>query len=179
MQRRASFSEPGGWLIAQRSPAIGTIDIIYANQALALRTARTKFVAAARAEVESSLDCVSALRAGAAQRLPQEEVKNDAQSVGNNNGQNRPKSWAHAAAFGVAVYIADEQQKTAQYQAEQEPKQRPRPCGWGIGVASHSNIEKPLRRNETNPRQDPYPYGNNLDFRSKPSPSFTFSLHKR
>src|SRR5258707_14548898 len=86
-------------LIAQRSSAIRTIDIIYANQVLALRTAWAQFVAAARAEVESGLDGVPTLRASAAQRLPQEKVKNNAQSIGNNNGHYRPKDRAHPAAF--------------------------------------------------------------------------------
>ena len=100
-------------LSAQRSSTVRTIDIIPANHALALRTARAQFVVAARAEVESRMDGVAALRAGAAQRLPQEKVKNDAQSVGNNNGHNRPKDGAHPASFRVAVDIADEQQKAA------------------------------------------------------------------
>src|SRR5437879_5605213 len=45
-----------GRLIANRSSAVRTIDIIYANHALALRTTRAEFVAAARAEVESRLN---------------------------------------------------------------------------------------------------------------------------
>src|SRR5260370_20840102 len=100
-------------LIAQRSSTVRTIDIIHANQALALRTARAQFVVAARTEVKSRLHGVAALRAGAAQRLPQEKVKNDAQSVGNNNGHNCPKDGAHPAAFRVPVDIADQQQTAA------------------------------------------------------------------
>jgi len=98
----------GRRLIGQRSSAVRTIDIIYANQALALRTTRAQFVVASRAEVESGLDGVPTLRASTAQRLPQDEVKNNTQSIGNNNGHNRPKDRAHAAAFRVAVDIADE-----------------------------------------------------------------------
>ena len=73
---RGSFVESleawGRRLIAQRSSAVRTIGIIYANQALALRTARAQFVVAARAEVESGLDGVPTLRAGTVQRLPQD-----------------------------------------------------------------------------------------------------------
>ena len=100
-------------LIAQRSSAVRTIRIIYANHTLALRTAWAQFVVAARAEVESRLDGTPTLRADAAARLPQQEVKNDAQSVGNNNGHNRPKDRAHPAAFRIAIDIADQQQKAA------------------------------------------------------------------
>src|SRR5712671_4702574 len=113
--------EPRGGFrrIAQRSSAVRTIDIIYPNHTLALRTARTQLVAAARAEVESRLDGTPTLRADAAARLPQQEVKNDAQSVGNNNGHNRPKRRAHPASFRVTVDIADEQQKAAPTNAGQ------------------------------------------------------------
>src|ERR1700690_4050107 len=93
----------------QRSSAVGTIHVAHANHALALRTVRTKLVIALRAEVESGLHRMAALRAGAAQRLPQEEVKNDAESVGDDYGHDRPKGRAHPAAFCVAVDIADEQ----------------------------------------------------------------------
>src|SRR6478672_307386 len=95
--------------MVQRSSAVRTIDITCPNHALALRTARAQFVVAARAEVESRLHGIPTLRAGAAARLPQEEVKNDAQGVGNNNGHDRPKRRAHATSFRVAVYVADEQ----------------------------------------------------------------------
>src|SRR5260370_39474958 len=68
-------------LIAQRSSAIRTIDIIYANQALALRTARAQFVVAARAEVESGLDGVPTLPAGTVRRPPQDEVRDNTQAA--------------------------------------------------------------------------------------------------
>src|ERR1700724_1323337 len=85
--------EPRGGVrrISQRRFAVRTIDIIYRNHALALWTTRTQLVAAARAEVEPRLDGIPTLRADAAARLPQQEVKNDAQSVGNNKGHDRPK----------------------------------------------------------------------------------------
>jgi hypothetical protein len=165
-------------LIAQRSSAVRTIRIIYANHTLALRTAWAQFVAAARAEVESRLNGVPALRAGAPQWLPEYEVENDAQSVGNKNGNNRPKDRAHAAAFRVAVYIADEQHKRTQHQAEQKSKQGPRPCRRCVRVPSHYNIKENLRDEESNRRQRPRPRRNNLDFRRQSSLSFVFYLHK-
>src|SRR5258706_166079 len=77
-----------GRLIVQGSSAVWTIQIIYANPALALRTARTQLVIAPRAEVESGLHGIAAFWTGAPQRLPQYEIKNDAQSVGNKYGDN-------------------------------------------------------------------------------------------
>src|SRR6266478_6515542 len=94
-------------LIAQRSSAVRTIDVIHYNQALALWTTRAQFVIAARAEVESRLHGIPTLRASGAQRLPQDEVDKNAQAIGNKNGHKRPKCRAHPAAFRVAVYITD------------------------------------------------------------------------
>src|SRR5258708_23184783 len=135
-----------GWarLIMHGSSAVWTIQIIYANQALALRTTRTQLVITPRAEVESGLHGIAAFWTGAPQRLPQYEINNDAQIVGNKYGDNRPKDRAHAAAFRVAVYIADEQHKRTQHPAEQQPKQRPRPC-WRPGpLPRHHTIQQNL-----------------------------------
>ena len=96
----------------QRTSAVRTIDIIHADQALALRTAGAEFVAAPGAEVESGLHATAALRAGVTQRLSQKEIKNDAQSVGNNDSHDCPKCRTHPAAFCVAVDIADKEQET-------------------------------------------------------------------
>jgi hypothetical protein len=169
-----------GWdrLIEQRSSAIRTIHIIYANHTLALRTARAQFVAAARAEVESRLDCVPTLRAGTAPRLSQDEVEDNTQAIGNKNRYQRPKCGAHPAAFRVTVHIADKKQITARPNARQKTKQRPRPCWRSARMASHSNIEKPLCGSECDYCQRPCPRRNNLDFRRQSSLSFVFYLHR-
>ena len=95
--------------LAQGVSAIGTINIIHSDGSLTLRTNRGELVAALRAEGESGVDVIAASGAGRPQCLPQYKVENDAQCVGNNYGHNRPKDRAHAAPFGVAVYIPDEQ----------------------------------------------------------------------
>lgn len=93
----------------QRSSTVGTINIIYTDHALALRTAQAQFVVAARAEVESRLNGILTLWAGTAQRLPQDEVEKKTDAIGNKNGRKRPKYGAHPAELGVAVHIADQQ----------------------------------------------------------------------
>src|SRR5258706_13971357 len=115
-----------GWarLIVQGSSAVWTIQIIYANQALALRTARTQLVIAPRAEVESGLHGIAAFWTDAPQRLPQYEIKNDAQSVGNKYGEKRPKDRAHAAEIRDAIYITDEYHKISPTQNVQKSIQR-------------------------------------------------------
>lgn len=105
--------------VAQRSPAVRTIHIHYANQPMALRAAWAQLVTTARAEVESALHGIATLWADALQRLPQDEVKQDAQSIGNQNGHERPKHRAHRTALRVTVYIADEKQVSASPNARQ------------------------------------------------------------
>jgi len=94
----------------QRSSAVGAIDIIGANHALALGTTRAQFGVATRAEVESRVDWVAALWAGTLEWAPENEEEEDAEGVGNENGHDGPEYGAHAAAFGVAVDVADEEQ---------------------------------------------------------------------
>src|ERR1035437_6483261 len=75
--------------------------------------------AAARAE------CVAGLYAGAAartvhlKRLAQDEVKNDADAVEQEDGQQGPHHVAHAAAAGIAVDVADQQGVAGQAQRGQ------------------------------------------------------------
>jgi hypothetical protein len=43
-----------------------------------------------------------------------------------------------------------------------------------LWMANHSDVEKPLRREERDARQDPCPGRNNFDFRRQSSVSFFF-----
>src|SRR5215470_1141162 len=86
-----------GSLIAQHRPAVRTINVICANQSLALRTTRAQFVAATRAEVEPRLHCTSALRAGSLPRLSQDKVEKNSQAIWDKNGNQRPKDRTHPA----------------------------------------------------------------------------------
>src|SRR5258707_13468012 len=67
-----------GRLIVQGSSAVWTIQIIYANQALALRTARTQLVIAPRAEVASGLHGIAAFWTRVPTVLPLNAIKYDA-----------------------------------------------------------------------------------------------------
>src|SRR2546430_5224795 len=110
-------------LTAQRSSAVRTIDIIYANHALALRTARAQFVAAVGTEVESRLEGVPALRAGRDAWLPQYKIQHDAERVGDEDREQRPTKAAHSAAAGVTVHIPDQQDVTPQDSSSED-------CEW-------------------------------------------------
>jgi len=125
----------------QRGSAVRTIDIADADEALATWATRAKFATAARAEVESRLNGASALRTSALQRMPQKEVKNDAESIRNDDGHNCPERWAHASPFRVAIYVAEDQQKTTQHQSEQKSHQQPCPTRWRVGMPRDHNIE--------------------------------------
>lgn len=154
--------------------AVWTIHIRQAYDALALRAARTELVVTTGAEIEFLLYCISALWAATSQRLPQDEVENDTQSVGNENGHNRPQDRAHATAFGVAVDVTNEQQKTAEHDADQETQQRPRPCGGRIMLVGQGDVKYELHADEPDCCQSPCPSWNNLDFRRWTSLNFFF-----
>ena len=98
--------------IAHRTAAVRAEAVVASNQALALQAIHTQPATALRAEGETSLNRVSTLRAAAVQWLPEDEVKKNAQGVRNHNGDDCPERRAHAAAFGVAIDIADDQQVT-------------------------------------------------------------------
>ena len=126
-------------------PAVGAIDIIHADQSLALRTTRTELATAAWAEVESRLHGGAALRAGAAQRPPQNEVEKKSQAIGNEHDDERPQSGAHGAAFSVAVHVADEKKQTSRADAGEQAEQEAAPSRRGVLLVDQYKIEEPLR----------------------------------
>jgi len=89
--------------------AIGTELVRGAYPTLALRTNGAQPALASWAEAESGLDDSGALRTVQGARLPQNEIEDDAECVGDEGSQQRPKNRAHAAAAGVFVNVADEQ----------------------------------------------------------------------
>jgi hypothetical protein len=70
---------------------------------------QTEILAASRAEAKPGLNRTAAMRAQGRQRVPQEEIQDDAESIGNEDGQQRPKHAVHAPPPGIAIQIADEQ----------------------------------------------------------------------
>src|ERR1035437_862068 len=113
--------------------------------AMASRTRRLDTGAAARAE------CVTGLYAGAAlgtvreQRLPQDEVENDADAVEQEDGQQGPHHVAHAAAAGIAVDIADQQSVAGQEQRRHDGEQKLQPQG---AVSQENKTERDKARQE-------------------------------
>src|SRR5438045_5096700 len=95
----------------KRRSTVGAIHVRGGQHVLALGTAGAQLMAAVRAEVEATLDEAPALGAGAADRLPQNKVENDAQSIRYQDGHERPEHGAHAAAAGVAGDVANQQQR--------------------------------------------------------------------
>ena len=95
--------------IAHRTAAVGAEAVFASNQALALQAIHTQPTTALRAKGKTSLDRVSTLRTAAVQWLPEDKVKKNAERVGNDNGDDCPERRAHAAAFGVAIDIANDQ----------------------------------------------------------------------
>src|SRR5689334_10846530 len=93
----------------KRGCTVGAIHVVGGYHVLALGTAGAELVAAMRAEVEATLDEAPALRTGAADRLPQNEVEDHAQSVRHQDGDEGPEHGAHAPAARVAGDVANQQ----------------------------------------------------------------------
>jgi hypothetical protein len=64
------------------------------------------------------------LRTGQDSRFAQDEIQDDAQRVGNEDCEQRPEKWAHAAASGIAVDVADEQDGTGEHSSADESDQQ-------------------------------------------------------
>jgi hypothetical protein len=143
-----------------------------------MRATRGELATALWTEAESGLYGTATLRASAAQWLAQDEVKNEAKGVGNHNRHNRPKGRTHAAAFRVAVDIAEQQQITTHNQSQEKAQQRPRPHRGSIGLAGEHVMKGKLGDHEGNPCQHPGPDRDDLDFSRHSAVRFVFYKHK-
>jgi hypothetical protein len=151
---------------------------MHINGALALRTIRTQLVAAVRAETEAGLKRLTALGAVAAQGQPQYEVENDAKSIRNNQGYDRPQRRTHATTFRVAIDVTKQQDKQAAAEPSQQAQEWPRPRRRSIGMmVDQDKIKEQLRGYKTDSRQHPGYRGNDLDFFRHPASRFVSLQH--
>lgn len=92
---------------------------------LAMRAGGMQWMIALWAVVESGLHRRVALRATTEERLPQNQIQNDAQTMRNHNGDHRPQHPVHAPARGVVVNVDDQQEIASKYGAGKKTKQSP------------------------------------------------------
>src|SRR2546426_848454 len=88
--------------------AVSAVDPARLDGAVALRAGEPQSGAAMRTEGETPISRFPARPAGLRQGISEQKIKDDADEVGNENGQKRPHHIAHAAALGIAIDEADE-----------------------------------------------------------------------
>jgi len=119
------------------------------------------------AEVESALHCRVTLRASTEQRLSQNQIQDDAETVSNHNGDDRPQNPVHPPARSVAVDVDDQQEIAAEYGSGEKAKQAPDRRRWRIFLNCHQGLEEDL---DTNKNQDSHsvgPFGDETQFLGK------------
>ena len=100
--------------------------------------------------------------------MPEDKVKENAEGVGNHNGDDCPEHRAHAAAFCVAVDIANDEQVARGSDADEQAQQRAGPWRRTVRMMmSQDYVEEDLCADETDSRQDPGPHGNDLELSRK------------
>jgi len=90
---------------------------------LAVGADRFQAGAAAGTEAEGGVDFGFALRAVGGARLAQNEVEDDAQAVGDEDGDERPKQAAHVAPARVLIDVADQHGVAAKQRSHDDSEQ--------------------------------------------------------
>ncbi len=116
-------------LARQGRPTVRAICILWVHHALALRTARAQLVVALGTKIETVLHGMPTLRAVADHRLAENEIQNDSQAVGHQDGNRGPEGAAHASPSRVTIHVANQQQVTAQDETDEQAQQNARPGG--------------------------------------------------
>src|ERR1019366_7484511 len=98
--------------------------------------------AAARAERVAGLYAGAAAGTIHQQRLPQDEVENDADAVEQEDGQQGPHDVAHAPAAGIAVDVSDQQGIAGQHQRNQNRHDKPHRHGHVVRLGQYDAQEQ-------------------------------------
>jgi hypothetical protein len=92
---------------------------------LAMGTGWMQLVIAFWAKVESALHRRVTLRASTEQRLSQNQIEDDAETVSNHNRNDRPQDPIHPSSRSVAIDVDDQQEIAAEYGSGEKAKQAP------------------------------------------------------
>jgi hypothetical protein len=134
---------------------------------LAVRAGGMQWMIAFGAIVESSLDGSITLRAAAHQRLPQNQIQNDAQTVSNHNSNHRPQHPVHAPACSIVIDVDDQQEIAGEYSSDEitkETSERKRGC---ILLKRDPGMEEDLYANKNQGSRSVGPFGNETQFLGK------------
>jgi hypothetical protein len=104
---------------------------------LAMGAGGVQLMIAFGAVVESALHSRVTLRASTEQRLPQNQIQDDAETVSNHNRNDRPQDPIHTSAGGVSVDVDDQQEIAAEYGSGEKAEKTPDLGRWGIFLDRH------------------------------------------
>ena len=136
----------------QGAAAVWAINVAKRHAALTMRTHGLQAITAARAETESGLNRRATLWAGSGKRFTQDEVQDDAESVGNEERDQRPQHPAHTAPAGIAVHVSDQQEVAGHDRPDKETEKGAHNGRWRIGVTPEDDKKPDLRSQKADSR---------------------------
>src|SRR5208282_4704315 len=101
---------------------------------LAMRATGKQSMIAFGAIVEFALHHRITLRAATEQRLPQNQIQDDAQTVRNHNRDHRPQYPVHTSSRGITVDVDDQQEIAAEYGSSKKTKKTADRGRWSISL---------------------------------------------
>jgi hypothetical protein len=134
---------------------------------LAMGAGGVQLMIAFGAVVESALHSRVTLRASTEQRLPQNQIQDDAETVSNHNRNDRPQDPIHPSARSVAIDVDDQQEIAAEYGSGEKAKQAPDRRRWRIFLNRHQGLEEDLDANKKQDSHSIGPFGDETQFLGK------------
>lgn len=119
------------------------------------------------AVVESALHSRVTLRAATEQRLPQNQIQDDAETVSNHNRDDCPQCPVHATARGVTVDVDDQQEIAGEYGSGKETKKTPDRGRGGISLNGQQGREEDLHAHKEQDSHSVRPFGDETQFLGK------------
>jgi len=126
----------------QGSAAVGAELVGMVHGALAERADGPQAGAAAGTEAEAGLDLGIALRTVSDARFAQNEIEDDAETVGDKDGNKRPQQAAHAAASGVLVDVADQDGVATEHGAAEDAEEAANGKRRGFAIEAYDGHNK-------------------------------------
>lgn len=117
--------------------------------------------------VESALHRRVTLRASTEQRLAQNQIQDDAETVSNHNRDDRPQDPIHTPAGRVSVDVDDQQEIATDYGSGEKTKKAPDRGRGGISLNRQQGREEDLHTHKDQDSHSVGPFGNESQFLGK------------
>jgi hypothetical protein len=128
-------------------------------------------------EIETALHRCITLRTAALEGLAQNQIKDDAETVGNQNGDHRPQHPVHTPARGVAVHVDDKEEIAGEYSSRKETKQTPDWGRWGVFLNCQQGSEEDLHPDKKQDSHSISPLRDQTQLLRELGSYFTLKLH--